>query len=169
MENSSQDQITMHSEKTIEFSMLESDPDSDSQMSGSDFEETTRRSQGRHIRFVPEQLTEEHTITTIETQQPARAVRMPKSRTAKAGRSRQGTPMPATDVSMTSSEAQFARPALVRRFQSQSVPRSASEDWSQVTKGCRWILHQPRSGHGSIPCRAKRPMRLAWRRRGRRK
>ena len=95
MENPSQDQVTVHSEKRIEFSILESDPNTDSEMSGSDFEETTRRSKGRHIRFVPEKLTE-HTISTIETQQPARAIRKPKSRTAKAvenpARARSSTP-----------------------------------------------------------------------------
>ena len=106
MENSNQDQITMRSEKQVDFSILESDPDTDSEMSGSDFEETSGRSRGRHSKFVPKQLAEEHTITTIETQ-PARAIRMPKSRIAKAAQSR----LAATDASVVSSGAQIGKPA----------------------------------------------------------
>lgn len=106
MEHFNQDQITMRSEKRVDFSILESDPDTDSSMSGSDFEETSGRSRGRQFKFVPEQLTEEHIITTIETR-PARAIRIPKSRIAKAVQSRHA----ATDASVTPSGAQIGNPA----------------------------------------------------------
>lgn len=105
MDHSNQDAIIMHSEKHVEFTMRESDTDTDSEMSGSDFGETMNRSQGRHIKFAQQQPREEYVIPTTETQ-PPRAIRMPKSWTAKAVKSRHSTPTPARDASITSPEAQ---------------------------------------------------------------
>lgn len=136
MQDSFQDDIIARSEKRVTFSIMpESDPDTDSPMSGSDYDyEDMRSPQDTQPEIIPEQLEQEVTIPSVEVQ-ISRPILVPKSR--KANATPPGEATPATDIEALGAEA--SRSTATRRTRSRSAAPKPERKPKRVSKRKRGL------------------------------